>query len=110
MKILRYSGLAALILLATFVGLGLTVPVFEYTSHGTINATRQRCWDVLQDTSQMKSWVPGFESLTLKSGEHNHPGALYQLVVKQDEIYVMRETIRDIREPEAVSFQLDNDV
>jgi len=110
MKILRYSGIVALVLLAIFLVLGLTVPVFEYTTNETMNATQQRCLDVLQDSSQMRSWVPGFESMTLKSGEHNRPGAVYELIVKQDEVYVMKETIRDIHEPETISFFLDNDV
>ncbi len=110
MKILKYTGIAATILLMLFLVIGLATPSFEYATHISITAPRETCWQSVQDTTRMKSWVPGFKTLTLKSGQHNQPGAVYELVVTQDETYVMQETLRDIREPELIAFILDNDV
>jgi hypothetical protein len=110
MKILRYIGVVAMALLGVFLLIGAIKPSFEYTTSVAIDATRQQCWDVMQDATRMKAWIPGFNSITLKDGQHNQPGAVYELVVTQDEVYKMKETIRDIREPEIISFSLDNEV
>lgn len=110
MKIFKYIGIISMILLTIFLGIGFLKPSFEYTTRIAINAPRQQCWDVMQDTTVMKDWIPGFRTITLKGGQHNMPGAVYGLVVIQDEVYVMTETIRDIREPEVIAFNLDNDV
>ncbi len=110
MKILKYIGIVAIALVAVFLLVGIIKPSFEYTTSISIKAPRQHCWDVMQDTTQMKSWIPGFKALTLKRGQHEQPGAVYELIVSQDEVYVMKETIRDIREPEIISFNLDNEV
>jgi hypothetical protein len=110
MKIFKYIGIVAIVLLAVFLLVGVIKPSFEYTTSAVINAPRQQCWDVMQDTTQMKAWIPGFKTITLKSGQHQQQGAIYELIVSQDEVYVMSETVRAFREPEIIAFDLDNEV
>ena len=110
MKILKYFGIVIAVLLAIFLSLGLLTPSFDYSAEVSINAPVQKCWDVLQDTSRMKKWTPGFKSLTLKSGNHLQAGARYEIVILQEELYVMQEKITAVKAPESISFELKNDV
>jgi hypothetical protein len=110
MKILKYGGIASLSLLVVFFAMGFVIPAFEYETSVSISASPEQCWAVLQDTSRMKNWMPGFRKLTLKSGVDNHTGAVYELIVTQDETYVMTETLKASREPEELSYDLNNDV
>lgn len=107
---IKYLGIVVTILLAVFISLGLAIPSFEYTSVVSINASPGKCWAVLHDTSRMKNWVPGFERLTLKSGNHFQAGAVYELIIRQKERYVMREVVREMKVPELANFELTNDV
>ncbi len=107
---IKYLGIVVTILLAVLISLGLAIPSFEYTSVVSINASPGKCWAVLHDTSRMKKWVSGFERLTLKSGNHFQAGAVYELIIRQKERYVMREVMKEIKAPELASFELTNDV
>ena len=110
MKIAKYLGAVLLVLGILFLSLGLAVPTFDYSSSVTINAPIEKCWTVLQDTSRMKRWVEGFERMTLREGEAGKSGAVYELVIQQDKLYVMQETVKELRAPELASFELANDV
>ena len=110
MKILKYLGIVITILLVVFLSLGLAIPSFDYTSVVLINASPEKCWAVLHDTSRMKKWMPGFERPTLKSGVHFQTGAVYELIIRQEERYVMREVVKAVKMPERSSYELTNDI
>jgi hypothetical protein len=55
--------------------------------------------------------MDGFESLSLKSGEHLAVGSMYEIVINSDnERMVMQEQLLQIKTPETITYQLDNDV
>ena len=110
MKILKYLGIVITILLVAFLSLGLAIPSFDYTSVVSINASPEKCWAVLHDTSRMKKWITGFERLTLKSGVHFQTGAVYELIIHQEERYAMQEVVKAVKMPERSSYELTNDV
>jgi uncharacterized protein YndB with AHSA1/START domain len=110
MKIAKYTGITIIALLLLFFSLGFIKPSFDYTSSVTILTSPEKCWYALHDTVGMRRWMPGFEKFTLKSGTHLQPGASYEIIIQQDEKYVMLETIKVIRPAEYISYELINDV
>ncbi len=59
----------------------------------------------------MSEWMDGFESLTLKSGEHLAVGSNYEIIINSDnKRMVMQEQLLQIKAPEKITYQLDNDV
>lgn len=55
--------------------------------------------------------MDGFESISLKSGEHLVVGSTYEIIVNSDnERIVMQEKLLQIKAPEKITYQLDNDV
>lgn len=110
MKILKYAGITVVALVISFFGLGLFVPSFDYASVVTVNASPENCWAALQDSSRMKNVMPGLVRITLKRGEHLKAGAEYEIVIRQDKIYIMQETLKEVRPPEWAAYELTNDV
>ena len=93
MKTIKYLGALLLVLIILFLSLGLFVSSFEYSANVTIQAPIEKCWAVLNDTSRMKNWIPGFERITLLEGEAAKSGAVYEVVIRQDELYIMQERV-----------------
>jgi len=110
MKILKYAGLTIVALVVSFLGLGLLIPSFDYTSTVTVQATQEACWRVLHDSVRMKNVMPGLVRMTLLSGDHMQAGAEYEIVIRQDKLYIMRETVKEIRPPVWIAYELTNDV
>ncbi len=110
MKLLKYLGILILTLLIVLLSLGLWVKSFEYSSHVLVMAPPEKCWAILHDTSKMKTWLHGFKRLTLKSGEHMHAGASYEIIIVQDKSYVMNETLRAVKAPTFAEYELTNEV
>jgi len=101
--------LAGIILL--FLSLGLLFPSYEYQSSIVVNASPEKCWTVYHNTKKMGSWLEGFESLTLKSGELLATGSTYEIVVTDDgHRMVMNEKIIEVSAPTKISYELNNDV
>jgi hypothetical protein len=110
MKILKYLGMASMVLLAIFFVIGLAVPTFEYHTTVMVDESAEKCWQTLTDSSRMKSWIRGLKSIRLIGGSHNQPGGRYELVIVQDGTYVMTQAITKRLEPKIISFILENDV
>ena len=110
MKTIKYLGALLFIVLILFLSLGLFVSSFEYSADVAIQAPIEKCWAVFNDTSRMKNWIPGFERITLLEGEAAKPGAVYEVVIRQDELYIMQERVREMTAPQLASFELTNDV
>ncbi len=110
MKILKYSTIALLVILLAFFGIGIFIPSFDYQVRVTVNAPPEKCWTVLHDTSRMEKWMTGFQTLTLKKGTGMTVGAVYEIVIQQDERYVMTEELTAIKKNELFSILLTNDV
>ncbi len=51
----------------------------------TVTATPEKCWAVFHDTTLMKQWLDGFESVTLKTKEPIQEGSKCELIVNDDE-------------------------
>lgn len=109
-KILKYAGIVLIILLTAFFSIGIFFSPFDYQAEVVINASPQKCWHALHDTSRMKKWMPGLKSLTLKKGSPNTVGAEYEIILDQDKRYVMTEKITGFKENEFEEFELTNDV
>lgn len=105
MKMIKYLGIVVTFLLAVFISLGLAIPAFDYTSVVFINASPEKCWAVLHVRSRMKKWMPGFKRLTLKSGVHFQTDAVYELIIRQEERYVMQEVVKAVKMPERSSYE-----
>jgi uncharacterized protein YndB with AHSA1/START domain len=110
MKILKIAAVILAILIISFLFVGIVSPSYEFTCSVQVKASPEKCWSVYQDTTQMKQWNEGFQSLKLKSGEYRKPGSVYELIIVQDKMYVMSQKLTDIQEPAHASFELDNDV
>lgn len=111
MKILKITGAAVGLVIAVFILLGVFFSDFEYRNSVVVKASPERCWNVFHDPSSMNDWMPGFKSLTLKSGEHLQKGSVYEVVITDNgETMVMKETITDIEPGQSVSYKLTNDV
>ena len=110
MKILKYTGITITLLIVLFLGVGLFIPRFEYSASTQVNINPEKCWTILHDTTRMKKWLPGFVSLTLTKGEYLQVGSVYEIVLLQDKLYRMQETMKAVNPPQWVSFVLINDV
>lgn len=111
MKILKIILISLAAIVALFLSLGLFVPAYEYDAAVTVNSTPEKCWTVFHDTIRMHEWLPGFESLTLKRGEHMQPGSVYEIIINdEDQRYVMSERITEISPPAKIAYVLDNEV
>jgi|SRR6185295_5478833 len=110
MKILKYAGITIASLLVIFLGVGWFIPSYEYSVRVAVNAAPEKCWEVLHDTSRMKKWLPGFVSLKLTEGEYLQPGSVYEVILVQDKVYRMQETLTEINPPRGSAYVLTNDV
>jgi carbon monoxide dehydrogenase subunit G len=110
MKILKYTGITIIILLVLFLSIGQFFPRFEYSANTQVKTNPEKCWTVLHDTTRMKKWLPGFVSLTLTKGEYLQVGSVYEIVLLQDKLYRMQETLTAVDPPQWVSFVLVNEV
>jgi carbon monoxide dehydrogenase subunit G len=110
MKVLKYTGIAIALVLVIFLGTGLFIARFGYGASVQVNATPEKCWEVLHDTSRMKKWIPGFVSLTLTQGEYLQAGSVYEIILVQDKMYRMQETLTEVNPPKEATYVLVNDV
>lgn len=111
MKALKIAGITLTIIVVMFLGIGLIFPSYEYDSAIEVNAPIEKCWSTFHDVSKMNQWLKGFESLTLKSGDSLYVGSVYEIVVTDgDHRMVMSEKITEVKAPQKISYQLDNDV
>lgn len=111
MRILKVLVIILAVLILIFLSIGLFVDSYEYESSIQVQASPEKCWKVYNDTKLMSQWVPGFESLTLKSGELMKVGSTYEFVINDhDEKMVMSEAIKEVSEPNSISYELNNDV
>lgn len=111
MKIFKYIALTLVGLLVIFFGIGLFNPDIVYTNKITIHATPEKTFRLFNDTSLLKEWMPGFNSITKISGEPGRRGSKAKLVLVQDgQTYEMTETILKNDPPDQFSFLLENAV
>jgi uncharacterized protein YndB with AHSA1/START domain len=111
MKIIKIILTSLVILVLSFLSIGLFVPSYEYQNSVTVAASPQKCWDIFHDTTLMSQWMDGFESVTLKEGEYLAVGSNYEIVINSgNERMVMQEQLLQIKAPEKITYQLDNDV
>jgi len=110
MKILKIAAIIISVLIIGFLSVGLINPSFQFSSSVLVNTSPQNCWTIYHDTTRMKNWLPGFKSLKLTSGQYMQAGSEYELILKQDEVYVMSERLKEIAEPATVTYELNNDV
>ena len=110
MKILKYAGIALVAILVLFLSVGLFIPRFEYSAGVLVNAAPEKCWTIMNDTTKMKKWIPGFVSFTLVNGEYLQAGSTYEIVLNQDKVYRMQETLKEVNPPQWAAFELHNEV
>jgi uncharacterized protein YndB with AHSA1/START domain len=111
MKVLKIAGIGIGALIIAALSVGLLVPSFEYQSSVQVNASPEKCWKVFHDSKQMNKWMEGFESLTLRKGDSLAMGSRYEIVIHgHDKRMVMIETITEVKSPEKISYELNNDV
>lgn len=81
----------------------------KHNAEVVIDAPRELVWTVFDDPDNMKKWQPTLESFTHKSGEPGQPGAVSELVYRENgrEI-VMTETITERRDREFLAGTYDN--
>src|SRR5882762_11461475 len=97
MKIIKIILVTLMGIVLLFLSLGLFFPTYEYQSSIVVNASPEKCWTIYHDTKKMSEWLEGFESLTLKSGEHLAAGSIYEIVVTDDgHRMVMNERITEV--------------
>jgi hypothetical protein len=104
--LLALIGVLVIIVIST----GLFVPTFEYGNSVVVSAPAESCWKVFHDTSRMDKWNEGFESLVLTKGDGLEEGAEYTLTLNQGEIMVMQQKVIQLKAPESISYELNNDV
>ena len=111
MKALKIIGIIIVVAFATILIIGFAVPFYEYESSVQVNATPEKCWKVYNDVKLLNQWLPGFESLTLKSGDSLTAGSMYEIIINDGgERMVMNEKIVDVNAPTKITYELTNDV
>jgi uncharacterized protein YndB with AHSA1/START domain len=110
MMVLKIFLIVIAVLVTLFIAVGLLVPDFEYENTIVINASPEKCWEIYNDTSTMKSWMEGFRSLELKNGNPQEQGALYEIIIDQGDSMAMAMKIKSITVPQQISWELNNDV
>jgi hypothetical protein len=110
MKVLKVILIVLLIPIVALIGIGLTVPNFEYGNRISVKASVQRCWDVYNDTTIRNQWIDGYRSHRLQLGEAMQPGARYETVIDSGEKMTMSETLSAIKPANSIAWRLDNDV
>lgn len=104
--VLGVVGLIILIIL----GIGLFNKQVRYQVSVPINASPDTCWAIMLDTSRMNHWMDGFRHQALISGQPLQPGAVYELLLVQDEEYLMQLQLMQVEPPSRISWLLSNDV
>jgi hypothetical protein len=110
MRILKIILAIIGILLIIVVTTGLLVPTFEYGNVIGVAASPEKCWAIFHDTSRMKKWNDGFESLIQTKGDTLELGAEYRLTINQGEVMEMNQKIVALAAPHSISYELTNDV
>ncbi len=111
MRILKALVIILLALILIFLSIGLFLPSFDYAVSIEVKASPEKCWLTFHDTTRMSQWLPGFESLVLKSGEPLKAGSQYEIIViDHNEKIVMSEIITKVNAPTSISYELNNDV
>lgn len=74
-----------------------------------IQASPEFVWAMFDNPGNLKRWQPTLESFTHKSGKPGQPGAVAELVYKENGREVtMRETVAERREPHFLAGVYDN--
>ncbi len=108
---LKYILIGIAVVILSFIAMGLLHPQIEYESRVEIKAPIEKTFYLFNDTSLMKNWMPGFQSITNVGGNVNTVGSKWKLVLKQnEEVFVMTETVTAFDPNKRFAFDLDNDV
>ncbi len=110
MKVLKFIGIAVLVLVVAFLAIGALVPSFEYKHRVEVNAPVEHSWAVFSDLENMGKWVVGFKSMEKLSGNDNEVGCTYKLVFEENgRVIEMVEEVTAIKENELIAFSFDAD-
>jgi uncharacterized protein YndB with AHSA1/START domain len=108
---LKYIGIGIVVVILSFIAMGLLHPTIEYESRTEIKAPIEKTFSLFNDTALMKNWMPGFSSITNISGNANEVGSKWKLVlVQKEEVYNMTETVTAFEKNKQFAFDMDNDV
>lgn len=109
-KTIKILAVVVVGLVMIFLSLGLFVPAVNYSASITINGSPEKCWNTFHDVAQMGQWIEGLESFKQIRGDSLVPGAVYEMVILQDERMVMQEEVKEVIKPARVAYELNNDV
>lgn len=74
-----------------------------------IQASRDFVWAAFDNPDNLRRWQPTIESFTHKSGEPGRPGAVSELVYKENgKKLTMTETVTERRQPDFLAGTYDN--
>ena len=110
-KALKYIGIGALVAISSFFILGLIHPTGEYTNTTIVNAPLEKTFDIFNDTTRMREWMPGMVSMENISGGANEVGSKWKTTFRDGERdIVMTETVTAFKTNELFAFNLSNEV
>jgi uncharacterized protein YndB with AHSA1/START domain len=110
MKKVKVLAVIVVALLGIFLSLGSFFPTVEYSCSLPVRGTPAKCWNTLHDTSKMSRWITGLESFRQIQGDSLMPGAVYEIIIRQDKRMVMQEEVKEMTKPIRIGYELNNNV
>jgi len=101
----RWVAIAAGVVAAGFLGIGVLVPHVSVTHSALINRSPEVVWKVFTDASRAKEWRTGLMSMETMSGAPLTAGSRRHFVfLERDRRVDMQETITAIEPPRLYAF------
>ncbi len=111
MKVVRILvGIIGLLLLI-FLGMSIIGPKINYNNEITINAPKEKVWQIMNDTDKGGEWLEGLKKVeTVKEVPGNVGRILKMTYENKENTTVIKETTTEFKENESIAFHMEAEI
>ena len=111
MKVVRVLvGIIGLLLLI-FAGMALFGPKVNYNNEVTINAPKEKVWQVVNDQERAGEWLTGLKKIEVVKDVPGKVGNISNMTYELDgNKSMIKETITEFKENESLAFHMEADI
>ena len=111
MKVVR--GLVAIIglLLLIFAVMALIGPKINFNNEITINAPKEKVWQIMNDLDKGGEWLPGLKKVEIVKEVPGKVGNILNMTYEVDgQKTIIKETFTEFKENESLAFDMEADI
>ncbi len=111
MKVVRVLVGIIGVLLLIFAGMALIGPKINYNNEVTINAPKEKVWQIINDTDKGGEWLPGLKKVEVVKEVPGKVGNILNMTYEVDgKTSVIKETFTEFKENESLAFNMEHEI